>query len=105
APPALLRRVYGCRVTAIRHRADSRDMDKPFHSGPARQNCHPLGSLDMHRVKRLPSVLDVETDRIDRAISVGQSANARSLVVNIGSDRSKFRIAGTEQSTTAIRMP
>jgi len=50
-------------------------------------------------------VLDVETDRIDRAISVGQSANDRSLVVNIGSDRSKFRIAGTEQSTTAIRMP
>ena len=71
-------------------------MDEPFHSSPARQNCHPFGSLDMHRVKRLPSVLDIETDRIDRAVSVGQRIDDRSLVVNIGSDHSKLRIAGTE---------
>ena len=71
-------------------------MDEPFDAGSLRLNCDPLGRLDVDGMKRLPSVLDVETDRIDRAISVGQRIDNRSLVVNIGSDRLKLRIAGTE---------
>jgi len=50
----------------------------------------------MQRVKRLPPVLDIETDRIDRTVSVGQCIGDCPLVVNIGSDHPKLRIAGTE---------
>jgi hypothetical protein len=34
--------------------------------------CYPPGGLDMNRMKGLPSVLDVEADRIDYAVNAGK---------------------------------
>ncbi len=52
--------------------ADSRNVGEPFDSGSMRLSCYPLGSLDVHGMKSLPSVLDVKTDRIYHPVSAGK---------------------------------
>ena len=59
----------------------------------------------MHGVKRLPSVLDVKTDRIHHAVSAGDGVSDRSLIVNVSLDRLKLRIVKSEQPVPPIRMP
>src|ERR1700719_3064524 len=44
--------------------ADSRNVGEPFDSGSMRLSCYPLGRRDVHGMKSLLSMLDVETDRI-----------------------------------------
>jgi len=39
-------------------------MREPLDSGSACLGCHPFGRFDMHGMKRLVSVLDIEADRI-----------------------------------------
>jgi hypothetical protein len=80
-------------------------VDEPFDSGPARLRCHPLGCLDVNGMKSLPSVLDVKTDRIYNAVSVGKRICYRSLVVNIGLHGLMLRIIRTKLSVSPIRMP
>lgn len=43
-----------------------RDVDKLLNSEPARLHSHALGALDMHCVKRLFAVFDIETDCVYR---------------------------------------
>ena len=52
--------------------ADSRNVGEPFDSGSMRLSCYPLGSLDVHGMKSLPSVLDVKTDRIYHPVSASK---------------------------------
>jgi hypothetical protein len=80
-------------------------VNQPFDSGPARLRCHPLGRLDANGMKSLPSVLDVQTDRIYSAVGDGKHIRYRSLVVNIGLDGLKLRIIRTKLSVSPIRMP
>ena len=47
-------------------------MNEPLGSRPARLRCYPLGSLDVHGMKGLLSVLDVKTDRIYNAVSASK---------------------------------
>jgi hypothetical protein len=70
-----------------------------------RLRCDPLGSLNVHGMKRFPSALDVETDRIDRGGSAGERTGDGLLVMDVGLDRLQVWIIGTEQSATALRMP
>ena len=44
----------------------------------------PVGQLDMHGLKRLPSVLDVKTDRIYHTVSASKCIGDRPLIVNVG---------------------
>jgi hypothetical protein len=45
---------------------------EPLDSSSVCLSCYPLGSLDVHGMKGLLSVLDVKTDRIDHAVSAGK---------------------------------
>jgi len=56
-------------------RADSRDVNKPFDSGPACPSCQALGRLDMNGVKSLQPALDVKANRIYDAVSAGKSGH------------------------------
>ena len=51
---------------------DSRNVSQPLDSGSERLSCYALGSLDVHGMKSLPSVLDVKTDCIYHAVSAGK---------------------------------
>jgi len=47
---------------------------------------HPFGRLDVNRMKRVPSVLDVETDCVNRGISAEKCIGDGRLIMNIGLD-------------------
>ena len=47
-------------------------MGEPLDAGSVCLSCYPFGSLDMHGMKRLLSVLDVKTDRIYDTESAGK---------------------------------
>jgi hypothetical protein len=55
-------------------------------------------------MKRLPSMLDIKTDRVDHTASAGKRVHDGLPLVNVGLDRLKVRIIGTKQLPTAIRM-
>ena len=80
-------------------------MREPLHSGSACLSCYPLGRLDVHGMKRLPSTLDVKTDRIYHPVGACKCIGHGPLVVNVGCDRLKLRIIKTEQPVPPIRMP
>ena len=80
-------------------------MNEPLRSGPVRLRCHPLGRLDVHGMKTLPSVLDVKTDRIYDAVSASKRIRNRLLVVNIGLYGLKLQIISTKLPECPIRMP
>jgi len=90
---------------ARRHRPRARDVGEPFDSDPVRLNRHPLRRLDMYGMKSLLSAFDVKADRIDRRVGAGQHVGNPPLVSNVGLDRLKTRIVGTEEFATAVRMP
>ena len=71
-------------------------MGEPFNAGPPRLSCYSLGSFNVHGMKRLLSVLDIKADRIDHAVSASKRIGDCPLVVNVGLDRFKLRIIGTE---------
>ena len=50
-------------------------------------------------------MLDVKADRIYRRVGAGQHIGNPPLVSNVGLDRLKTRIIGTEEFATAVRMP
>ena len=79
-------------------------MSESFDSSSKGQNCEPFGRLDMHGMKRLMSMLDVKTDRIDHSVSTSKCIGDGPLIADIGLDRSKLRIIMAEQRVTAIRM-
>jgi hypothetical protein len=78
---------------------------EPLHSGSAGLRGYPLGSLDMHGVKSLLSVLDIKTDRIHHTVGASKGIGDRTLVVNVGLDRLELRIIKSEQAASSIRMP
>jgi hypothetical protein len=80
-------------------------VNEPLGSRPVRLRCYALGSLDVHGMKGLLSVLDVKTDRIYDAVSAGKRIRDRSLVVNIGRYGLKLRIIRADMSVSPIRMP
>src|SRR6516162_9777137 len=98
SPPVRLPRACGCRGMARRHRPRARDVGEPFDS-------HPVRRLDMYGMKSLLSAFDVKADRIDRRVGAGQHVGNPPLVSNVGLDRLKTRIVGTEEFATAVRMP
>jgi len=53
----------------------------------------------------LLSAFDVKADCIDRRVGAGQHIGNPPLVSNVGLDRLKTRIIGTEEFATAVRMP
>ena len=89
---------------ARRHRPRARDVGEPFDSDPVRLNRHPLRRLDMYGMKSLLSAFDVKADRIDRRVGAGQHVGNPPLVSNVGLDRLKTRIVGTEEFATAVRI-
>ena len=84
---------------------EARDVGQPSDSYPVRLNRHPLRRLDMYGMKSLLSTFDVKADRIDRRVGAGQHIGNPPLVSNVGLDRLKTRIIGTEKFATAVRMP
>jgi hypothetical protein len=84
---------------------EARDVGQPFDSYPVRLSRHPLRRLDMYGMKSLLSAFDVKADRIDRRVGAGQHIGNPPLVSNVGLDRLKTRIIGTEKFATAVRMP
>ena len=80
-------------------------MGESFDSDPVRLNRHPLRCLDMYGMKSLLSAFDVKADRIDRRVGADQHIGNPPLVSNVGLDRLKTRIIGTEEFATAVRMP
>ena len=84
---------------------EARDVGQPFDTYPVRLNRHPLRRLDMYGMKSLLSAFDVKADRIDRRVGAGQHIGNPPLVSNVGLDRLKTRIIGTEKFATAVRMP
>src|SRR5260370_36676450 len=84
---------------------EARDVGQPFDSDPVRLNRHPLRRLDMYGMKSLLSAFDVKADRIDRRVGAGQHIGNPPLVSNVGLDRLKTRIIGTEEFATTVRMP
>src|SRR5437899_601693 len=105
SPPVRLPRACGCRGMARQHRPEARDVGQPFDTYPVRLNRHPLRRLDMYGMKSLLSTFDVKADRIDRRVGAGQHIGNPPLVSNVGLDRLKTRIIGTEKFATAVRMP
>ena len=67
-------------------------MHEPLHSGMACLSSNPSGSLDVHGLKGLLPLFDVKTDRIHHTVSATKGVCHRPVVVDIGADRSKFRI-------------
>ena len=61
-----------------------------------------LGRFNMHGMKRLVSVLDVETDRIDRAVSAGERLRNRLFVMNICFDSLKLPIVTSERKNVPL---
>ena len=61
-------------------------MDEPFDAGSVCLSCNPLGRLDMHGMKGLPSVFDIKTDRIYHTVSASKCIGDRPLIVNVGVD-------------------
>lgn len=80
-------------------------MGEPLDSDPVRLNRHPLRRLEMYGMKSLLSAFDVKADCIDRRVGAGQHIGNPPLVSNVGLDRLKTRIIGTEEFATAVRMP
>ena len=80
-------------------------MSESFDSSSKGLSCDPFGRLDVHGMKRLMSVLDVKTNRIDHSVSTSKRIGDGPLIVNIGLDKAKLRIIMAEQRVTAIRMP
>ena len=60
-------------------------MHQPLHTGFACKSGNARGSLDMHRVKAVPAVLDVEADRIHGTVGAGESRSHRCLIMQIRS--------------------
>ncbi len=80
-------------------------MREPLNASSARLSRHPLGSLDVHGMKSLLSVLDIKTDRIDHTVSASKGIGDCLLAVNVGLDRLQLRIVRTKQPMPPIRMP
>jgi Glutamine amidotransferase domain len=84
---------------------EARDVGESFDTDPVRLNRHSLRCLDMYGMKSLLSAFDVKADRIDRRVGADQHIGNPPLVSNVGLDRLKTRIIGTEEFATAVRMP
>lgn len=67
-------------------------MDEPRNRGSLRLDGHPLGRLDVNGMKRVPSMLDVETDCVHRRISTGKRIGDGPVIMDVGLDRSQLRI-------------
>ena len=51
---------------------DSRNMDEPLDSSSVRLDCQPLSQLHVHRMERVPSALNVKTNRIHHTVSASK---------------------------------
>jgi hypothetical protein len=65
----------------------------------------PLGCVDVHGVKSVSPVLDIETDRVDDTVGASKCIGNWPLVTNVGLDRLELRIVQAEQPLAPIRMP
>jgi hypothetical protein len=79
--------------------------NEPLYSGLACSSCNPSASLDVHGLKGFLPLFDVKTDRIHHTVSAAKGVCHRPVVVDVGADRSKFRIITAKQVVTPVRMP
>src|SRR6267154_6133671 len=61
-------------------------MHKPPDPCLPRSSCDLAGRFHMHRVKRITSVLNVETDRVDNAVGAGNGGRHGAFVMDVGGD-------------------
>src|SRR6266446_5731340 len=105
SPPARLRRACGYRGMARRHRPRVPRRGRAVRLRPGAPEPPPFRCLDMYGMKSLLSAFDVKAHRIDRRVGAGQHIGNHPLVSSVDLDRTKTRIIGTEEFTTAVRMP
>jgi hypothetical protein len=63
-------------------------MDHPLSTGSVRLKGHPSGRLDVNGMKRVPAMLNVETDCVHRGISTGKCISDGPLIMDVGLERS-----------------
>src|SRR5216683_6940832 len=61
-------------------------MHKPPNPCLPRSSCDLAGRFHVHRVKRITSVLNVETDRVDNAVGTGNGGRHGAFVMCVGGD-------------------
>ena len=79
-------------------------MHQSLHTGFARVSGKPRGSLDMHRVKAVPAVLDVEADRIHDTVGADESRSHRGLIMQIRSHGLRNRFIRLKYRLDPLRM-
>ena len=79
-------------------------MHQSLHTGFARVSGKPRGSLDMHRVKAVPAVLDVEADRIHDTVGADESRSHRCLIMQIRSHGLRNRFIRPKYRLDPLRM-
>jgi hypothetical protein len=74
-------------------------------SSSVRFHGHALGTFDVHQVKSLFAMFNIETDCIHHTTRASHRIGHRSSVANIGPNYLESGIIGTEQRPATIRVP
>ena len=80
-------------------------MDEPLNSGCVGKTRQPRRRIDVHGLKGLVAMLDIETDGVHHSVGAANRTGHGLLVVDIPNNRQQIRVIARKELVAPVRMP